>query len=295
MLTDKIKAAILLHRELGVSYFQLLKWYFKKDNNILTVHIKNMSIDMDIYDALTFVTSLRNIKKHGWRIIDIANNLILYENDRNGIKLYARINDGYPYSGVINEIFVKEVYKSDFANKIVIDVGAYRGESAIYFAINGAKRVIALEPDEENYELALINVKENGLENKIIMLNKALAPNEGFISFYKYHNSTNANSIDPNNMVKLNDKIIIKQVEAITLNQVIKMVSKERIGLLKLDCEGCEYSVLNSFSDYDLIDNIILEYHNGLQNLPSLLKDHGFEISIEKSNEKLGILRAYKK
>jgi len=52
----------------------------------------------------------------------------------------------------------------------------------------------------------------------------------------------------------------------------------ERIGLLKLDCEGYEYSVLNSFSDLDIIDNIILEYYNDVQNLANLLKDFGFEV-----------------
>jgi len=73
------------------------------------------------------------------------------------------------------------------------------------------------------------------------------------------------------------------------------MASEERIGLLKLDCEGCEYSVLNSFSDFDVIDSIVLEYHNGVQNLPSLLKSHNFEISIEKRDEKIGIIRAFKR
>jgi len=162
---------------------------------------------------------------------------------------------------VIDEIFVKEVYKSDFANRIVIDVGAYRGESAMYFAINGAKKVISLEPDEANYSIALMNIKENGLENKVSFLNKALTPKEEVISFYRDSHLLGANSIDPNNMVKFNDKIIVKQVEATTLNQILK-IAGERIGLLKLDCEGCEYSVLNSFSDFDMIGNIILEYHN---------------------------------
>ena len=294
MLTDKIRAAILLHRELGVSYFQLLKWYFKRDNNMVTIHIKNVSINMDISVASAFATSLNNIKKYGWRLVDVSNNLAIYENVQKGIRLYSRIDDGWPYSAAIYEIFVQEVYKSDFKNKIVIDVGAYRGESAIYFAINGAKKVIALEPDEDNYKLALLNIKENGLEDKIMLLNKALAPTEGVINFYKYLCSTNANSIDPNNMVKLNDQIIVKQVETVTLNQLIKMI-RERIGLLKLDCEGCEYSVLNSFSDFDMIESIILEYHNGIQNLPNLLKSHGFEVTIEKANEKIGIIKAFKK
>jgi len=68
----------------------------------------------------------------------------------------------------------------------------------------------------------------------------------------------------------------------------------ERIGLLKLDCEGCEYSGLNSLSDFDKIDNIILEYHNGIQNLYDLLKDKDYEVKIERTNQRLGILRALK-
>jgi len=290
MLTDKIRAAILLHRELGVDYFQLLRKYFKKDK-IITIYIKNLPVTMDISKALLFNVTLRNIKEHGWSIADIINDILVFEDKQKSIKLYSSIDDNYPYSDVIYDIFVREFYKADFANKVVIDVGAYRGESSIYFAMNGAKRVIALEPDEVNYSLALINIKENNLENKITLLNKALAPKEGVINFYRYYNLPGASSTDPNSMVKFDDKIIVKQVEAITLNQILKIVD-ERIGLLKLDCEGCEYSVLNSFSDFDMIDNIILEYHNGAQNLPSLLKDHGFEVSIEKAT---GILRAFKK
>jgi len=95
MIIDKIKAAILLHRELRVSYFKLLKWYFKKDNNMVTIHIKNISTDMDICEALIFVTSLNNIKKYGWRIVDVSNNLVLYENGKKGIKLNARIDNDY--------------------------------------------------------------------------------------------------------------------------------------------------------------------------------------------------------
>lgn len=249
---------------------------------------------MDLNRAITYANIFRNIRKHGWRIVNVVNNLAIFENIQKGIKLKTLVDDSLEYGVLIEEVFVREVYRSDFANKVVIDVGAYKGESAIYFAINGAKRVIALEPDEENYKLALMNVKENGLGNKIMLLNRALSPNEGVISFYKYLRLTNANSIDPNNMVKLDDKIVIKQVEAVTLDQLL-MMAGERIGLLKLDCEGCEYSVLNSFSNYDMIDNIIMEYHNGIQNLPSLLKDKGFEVKIEETNEKMGILRAYKK
>jgi len=169
---------------------------------------------INIYNASLFTETLRHIEKYGWGIADIniTNNLLIYENKQKGIKLYSRIDDNFPYSGVIEEIFVREVYKSDFANNVVIDVGAYRGESAIYFAMNGGKKVIALEPDEDGYNLALMKVKENNLENKVLLLNKALAPKEGVINFYKYLHSPYANSIDSNNISYTSDKIIIKQV-----------------------------------------------------------------------------------
>ena len=155
------------------------------------------------------------------------------------------------------------------------------------------KKVIALEPDEENYKLALMNVKENGLEDRVALLNKAVATQEGVINLYRYSYPSDLGSTDPSNMPSPIDKLVVRQVEAITLNQVIEMAG-ERIGPLKLDCEGCEYSVLNSFSDFDLIDSIILEYHNGVQNLPDLLKNHEFVVTIEKGTEKIGILKAFK-
>ena len=249
MLIDKVRSgirgAISLHKEFGVSYFQLLRSLFKKDKTV-TIHIRDLTTIMNIRKSLLFGYYLWNIEKYGWKIVNNANGLVIYENRQKGIKLFSRINDNWPYSAAIHEVFVQEVYKADFKNKVVIDVGAYLGESAIYFAINGAKKVIALEPDEENYKLALMNIKENGLDNKIVLLNNALAPKEGVINLYRYISSPNGSSIDLNNMVKLNDEFLVKQVEAITLDQLRKMAS-ERIGLLKLDCEGCEYSVLNSF------------------------------------------------
>jgi len=291
-----IRGAVSLHRELGVSYFQLLRSLLSK-NKTVVIRFKNLPLTMSIYDGLIIGDSLWNAKKVGWEIVDVINNLVVYENKQKGIKLYSSIDDHLFYIRVIDEIFVQELYKSDFKNKVVIDVGAYRGESVIYFAINGAKRVIALEPDEDSYKLALMNINENlrekDIKNKILLLKKALAPNKGVINFYKNSSSPFSNSIDPNN-IDANEKMVM-QVETITLDQVIKIEGEERIGLLKLDCEGCEYSVLNSFSNYDMIDNIILEYHHGLQNLPSLLKSQGFEVKIVKGDKNLGILKAFRR
>ena len=66
--------------------------------------------------------------------------MVIYENKQKGIKLYSRIDDALGYVTLIEEIFVWEVYKSNFVNRIIIDVGAYREKSAIYFALQGAEK-----------------------------------------------------------------------------------------------------------------------------------------------------------
>ena len=48
---------------------------------------------------------------------------------------------------LINENFIKEQYKwLDVEGKNVVDVGANIGDTAIYFALKGAKHVYAFEP-----------------------------------------------------------------------------------------------------------------------------------------------------
>ena len=278
-----IKGVRFLKEELGISYMQIIKTALTKGKfNLL---INGIQINADLRKAFYIAINLHEIKKAGWEI-SVVNNFVMYRKEN--VKLYGKINEDFGYAATINEVFVKEAYKADVKDKVVIDVGAYRGESSIYFALQGAKKVIALEPAEESYEFALMNIKENKLEDKIVILNKAVAPQRGYISLYVLPNAPACNSTvsAPNAEVK--------QVETITLDDVIKMTGGERIGLLKMDCEGCEYSVLSSFSHFDKIDGIILEYHNGPQQLPSLLKSNGFEVKVKNVRGKVGYLKAFR-
>ncbi len=55
--------------------------------------------------------------------------------------------------------------------KTVVDIGAYVGDSAIYFALKGARRVIAVEPHPGAYVEMIENIKLNNLEQFIIPIN----------------------------------------------------------------------------------------------------------------------------
>lgn len=71
---------------------------------------------------------------------------------RNGLKFVY-------VPGLFNfEVFLDEPYKCvDVKGKLVIDVGAFNGDSAIYFAIKGAKVVYGFEP----YPLACSTARKN--------------------------------------------------------------------------------------------------------------------------------------
>jgi len=63
----------------------------------------------------------------------------------------------------------------DVKGKVVIDVGAYIGDSAIYFALKGARKVIAIEPHPGAFAEMLDNTKLNNMESVIIPINAGLA------------------------------------------------------------------------------------------------------------------------
>ena len=48
--------------------------------------------------------------------------------------------------------------------RVVVDVGAFVGDSAIYFALKGAKRVIAIEPHPGAYAEMLENISSTTLK-----------------------------------------------------------------------------------------------------------------------------------
>jgi hypothetical protein len=66
-------------------------------------------------------------------------------------------------------------------DKVVVDVGAFIGDSSIYFALRGASRVIAVEPHPEAYKVMVENIRLNGLEDVITPVNAGLSSRPGVI------------------------------------------------------------------------------------------------------------------
>ncbi len=176
--------------------------------------------------------------------------------------------------GDIMAVFDREDYGFlRVENEIVVDIGANNGDSPIYFALNNAKKVIALEPYPYSYNMALKNIKKNNIEDKVMLLNAGYGQDGTIKVNPNFENSTGSE------LKSFNDGVDIKTLSLKTLLSDY-FIDK---AVLKMDCEGCEYNLLEEDNDtLKKFKRIQIEYHYGYEKLKEKLEDAGFIVTYSK-------------
>jgi len=198
--------------------------------------------------------------------ISINNNIAQVQFD--GQTLFFRMTNSVVS---LRETFLLGSYKGVCVQgKDVLDIGANIGDTAIYFALKGAKRVIALEPYPATYSIAMENLAINGMNGHISLLNAALGEKKGTILIDPcFMNS----SCSPLREFISGNRIMVK-----TIDDLVKGY-KLRNAILKIDCEGGEYAILKS-KKLRAFDEIIMEYHYGYKNIYEKLSREGFKVNL---------------
>ena len=179
-------------------------------------------------------------------------------------------------------------------NDIIIDIGGHIGLFTLFckqFTKTG--KIFSFEPIKENYEVFSENIKMNSLQN-IISHNVAVTKTEGEIPIY-LSDDESGHSVFEKDTKTVN-------VESISLKKIIDVNNINRCNLLKLDCEGSEYEIIESLPKnyFDKIDKIIIEYHFAekyptlFKNLISKLESIPFTIEIKKLDDSMGLIFAWK-
>ena len=175
--------------------------------------------------------------------------------------------------GILSEVFSEDYAFLQPEASTVIDIGAHIGDSAIYFAFNNAKKIIALEPYPIFYECALKNIDINNLKDKIILLNAGYGKDAEI-------------AVDPKKIVGGNmispssgkEELGPKKIKLFSLKTLVNNYNLNNGSLLlKMDCEGCEYNLLNENNEIlRQFERIQIEFHYGYKNLESKLREAGF-------------------
>lgn len=211
-----------------------------------------------------------------------------------GVKIYNLFSDEYDFiEDPFYEFYYYGHYNSaniNYKNRCVIDIGSFIGDTAIYFAKNGAE-VYGFEPVKKNFEYAFKLLELNPeIKHKIHFFNYGVSDKPGKLTIDSM-NSTNdyRNSQDS------------YEVNILTLNDILNEYNIKP-DILKIDCEGCEFNIILN-TDLSNFNDIIFEHHTIYVNkdynlLINKLESQGFEIrkltNSHSNFDDLGLIHAYK-
>lgn len=218
------------------------------------------------YQFLRFINHKRRLKK--FVKMELKKNDQGVEFHYKNKKIHLAGKDA-PYLAI--EVFRHECYSLlNCKDKIVVDIGACIGDSAIYFSLNGAKQVFALEPFPLNFKWMKYNIECNDIKG-IEPLNLGCGRDVGVINIYENFESSELSSLSNHQSGA--------EVKIVNLEWICKHLLKGEKAVLKLDCEGWENSILGHVDNSILhhFDEIILEYHYGYKNLIWKLQSAGFK------------------
>ena len=187
-------------------------------------------------------------------------------------------------AAAIAEVFTRGEYDPllpSIQNCDVVDIGASYGDSAVFFSLNGAGRVLAYEPYPATYAKAVSNVRRNDAQN-VQVVNAGVGDTATI--------RLDAAPIDTISLSMAPSESGV-DVPVYSLKQIVEANHIDD-ACLKCDCEGHEYQIFLN-SDRETLrkfKHMIIEYHPGdPASLESKLRDSGFAVAHDKAGLWAGI------
>lgn len=143
---------------------------------------------------------------------------------------------------------------------IVIDIGANIGAFAVYAASQARQGlVVAVEPVADSYRLLLDNLRRNRCDH-VRPHRAAVVGRRAKVRVYLSPTGAGRHSVVPE-LAQSDSQF--EEVDGLTLGDLFDAHHLPRCDLLKLDCEGAEFDVLQSLTPQlaERIRRIVLEYH----------------------------------
>lgn len=216
---------------------------------------------------------------------------------RSGIKIKLRVHST-DFMAFTNIWLLEEYNKPDFRirdNDIIIDIGSHVGFFALYayqFCKNG--KIYCFEPVTENFKILQENLELNNIQN-VSIKKCAISDKNDIVTIYLNEDDSGHSMYDTSS-----ESI---QVPSISLKDIIDSNNLDKCDLIKIDCEGGEYEIINSLPDsyFCKINKMCIEYHFAdekpilIKKLAQKLLSLSFEINTKSVSDGLGYLYALRK
>ncbi len=209
---------------------------------------------------------------------------------------------------MLDEQFLTNQYEGlRVKNAAVIDIGAFIGDSAVYFARRGALHVYAYEPYAELCATAKHNVWLNDCGERVSVFQQGVSDRSRIVT--AYYNSMRAEmsgvTSDDSHPHDGCGDVTAESTRLISFADVLRVVEQRHPGspvVCKVDCEGCEYNLLEAEGIEEVISTVqqlVIEYHGSdsirRTGLAKRLRDMGFDVSVNPTRADLGVINASRK
>ena len=247
---------------------------------------KKKSLDLGAFYNI-FFRFFRNRSNDG-------SNLLRFKMPEHNFEFYCRNNrDDFNIITIHEKDIIDHFIPKE--RDIVVDIGAHIG---LYTIITSKRvgpngKIIAIEANPDNFEMLNRNVKLNQLTN-VTTLNCAVYSQETKIKLYlagEGLNRTKYNTLMAERASEGKEKFV--EVNADTLDHLIRLQGISEVNWIKIDVEGAEYEVLKGASNiisHSKDISLLIEVHN-LSGSNSTLYEHisqflnlySFKIYFEKT------------
>lgn len=132
---------------------------------------------------------------------------------------------------LVNE-YLNGDYKCDCTGKVVLDIGGFQGETAVFFKLLGAKKVVIYEPVIENHRLIQQNIELNEVYAEVHQ--EGVGAMDGTLTI-NYDDIT----------VGLGQGCTGSKSMVIKIRDISRVIEESNADIAKLDCEGAEENLVN--------------------------------------------------
>ncbi len=226
----------------------------------------------DVLNLLALIAidgiELNNNKPFSWKFD--PNTMIL--TTPQGINFYIK----FLRRNIFAETFLYDIHFTGFnlQNKTVITAGSFIGDTALYFASNGA-RVYAFEANPDFYSQSLKNIELNPKLKENITIRNWAIQEDGEIDFYLYNDNSSSFKTKAKNKIK---------VKSVSLSTILKEFEIDDPYLLDIDIKGSEYTIFKKdLESIKKFHKLRIEYLNTIDG--NKIYDLNF---ISKNLEELG-------